>query len=254
MNCRVYELESVQRVTGATIRPGGLALTRRAVALADLPAGAWALDVGCGAGATVDYLAELGLRTVGIDPSSKLLRQGGRGNTASRSPHLPCLQGRGETLPFAAQSFDALLAECCLSLMDDAAGALAEFARVLRPGGALILSDMLAGNPAGMAAARRLPLSCCVSGAFSRAQIEGLLAEAGFTITFWEDNTEALKQLTVQIIWEYGSLANFWDCAGEDGKRVETAVANLKPGYFLLLARREGTQRHTEETQRFAEK
>jgi arsenite methyltransferase len=58
--CRVYELPGVQRVTGATIRPGGLALTRRAVALADLPAGAWALDVGCGAGATVDYLTEVG--------------------------------------------------------------------------------------------------------------------------------------------------------------------------------------------------
>lgn len=232
--CQVYELPGVQRVTGGTIRPGGLALTQRAVALAELPVGSRVLDVGCGAGATLNYLTGLGLRAVGIDPSAKLLGQGN-----GRSPHLPLSQGRGQALPFAHQTFDALLAECCLSLMDDAAGALAQFARVLRPSGALILSDMLAGNPAGMAAARRLPLSCCVSGAFSRVQIEGLLAAAGFTITFWEDNTEALKQLTVQIIWEYGSLANFWGCAGEDGKGVETAVANLKPGYFLLLGRKE---------------
>lgn len=239
--CRIYELPSIQRVTGETIRPGGLALTQRAVALADLPVGASVLDVGCGAGATVDYLTGLGLQAVGVDPSVKLLRQGnGRIGklTANRSPHLPFTQGRGETLPFAAGQFDSLLAECCLSLMDDAAGALAEFARILRPGGTLILSDMLAGNPAGMAAARRLPLSCCVSGAFSQAQIEALLAEAGFTITFWEDNSEALRQLTVQIIWEYGSLANFWSCSGEDGVGVGTAVANLKPGYFLLLAKR----------------
>jgi len=232
--CNVYELPGVQRVTGETIRPGGLALTQQAVEMAALPVGARVLDVGCGAGATLHYLAGLGLRAMGMDPSRKLLAQGN-----GRSPHLTLTQGRGETLPFAAQSFDALLAECCLSLMDDAAGALAEFARVLRPGGVLILSDMLAGNPAGMAAARRLPLSCCVSGAFSRAQIEALLADAGFTITFWEDNTEALKQLTVQIIWEYGSLANFWGCAGEDGEGVGTAVANLKPGYFLLLGRKE---------------
>ncbi|MCB9423407.1 MAG: class I SAM-dependent methyltransferase [Ardenticatenaceae bacterium] len=232
--CRVYELEGVQRVTGETIRPGGLALTRQAVALADLPAGARVLDVGCGAGATVEYLAGLGLRAMGIDPSKKLLSQGN-----GRSPHLTLTQGRGELLPFAARQFDALLAECCLSLMADAAEALAEFARVLRPGGALILSDMLVGNPAGMAAARRLPLSCCVSCAFSRAQIKGLLTDAGFAITHWEDNTEALKQLTVQIIWEYGSLANFWGCCGEDGVGMGTAVANLKPGYFLLLARKE---------------
>ncbi|MEZ4592295.1 MAG: class I SAM-dependent methyltransferase [Chloroflexota bacterium] len=187
--CNVYELPGVQRVTGNTIRPGGLALTQRAVALAELPVGTAVLDVGCGAGATLDYLAGLGLHAVGIDPSRKLLAQGN-----GRSPRLSLTQGRGETLPFAAHTFGALLAECCLSLMDDAAAALAEFTRVLRPGGTLILSDMLAGNPAGIAAARQLPLSCCVSGAFSQAQIEALLADAGFVITYWEDNKEALKR------------------------------------------------------------
>jgi arsenite methyltransferase len=97
--CRIYELPGVQRVTGATIRPGGLALTRRAVALADLPAGARVLDVGCGAGATLDYLAGLGLRATGIDPSAKLLEQG----TAEKLTRAyPFTQGRGETLPFAA--------------------------------------------------------------------------------------------------------------------------------------------------------
>ncbi len=244
--CNVYELPGVQRVTGNTIRPGGLALTQRAVALAELAAGTAVLDVGCGAGATLAYLAELELRAVGIDPSRKLLLQGCREDTAGRSPHLTLTQGRGETLPFANHTFGALLAECCMSLMDDAALALAEFARVLRPGGTLILSDMLAGNPAGIPAARQLPLSCCVSGAFSQAQIEALLADAGFAITFWEDNKEALKQLTVQIIWAYGSLANFWGCAGEDGMGVATAVATLKPGYFLLLGRKRDTETHRE--------
>ncbi|MCA9961286.1 MAG: class I SAM-dependent methyltransferase, partial [Anaerolineales bacterium] len=243
-SCRVYELEGVQRVTGETIRPGGLALTQRALALANLPAGARALDVGCGAGATVAYLAESGLRAVGLDPSAKLLRQ--RDNL---SPQLAFSQGRGENLPFAAGQFDALSAECCLSLMDDVAGALAEFARVLRPGGTLLLSDMLAGNPAGLTAARRLPLSCCVTRAFSRSQIASLLADAGFAITFWEDNSEALKQLTVQIIWEYGSLANFWRCSGEDGAEVGTAVAALKPGYFLLLGRKRDTKLHGGDTE-----
>ncbi|MCA9968582.1 MAG: class I SAM-dependent methyltransferase, partial [Anaerolineales bacterium] len=210
--------------------------------------GARVLDVGCGAGATVAYLAELGLRAVGVDASAAMLR-GGNG----RFPPHPAAcgraaLGRGERLPFAAARFDALLAECCLSLMDDAARALAEFARVLQPGGTLILSDMLAGNPAAVAAVRQLPLACCIRGAFSRPQLAALLADAGFEITFWEDNGEALKQLTVQIIWEYGSLANFWACAGGDAA-AETAVGRMQPGYFLLLASKEGTQR----TQRNAE-
>jgi SAM-dependent methyltransferase len=199
--------------------------------MAALPAGARVLDVGCGPGATVGFLAGQGLWAVGIDASSKLLRQAN-----GRLPQHPFSQALGQALPFAANQFDGLLAECCLSLLGDPVQALAEFARVLRPGGTLILSDMLAGISAGVAATRRPAVSCCIEGAFSRDQIEGLLAENGFSVSFWEDQSEALKRLAAQIIWEYGSLADFWHCAGAENTGIGAAVAELKPGYFLLLA------------------
>lgn len=226
--CLVYESPGVQRVTGETIRPGGLALTRRAVTLAGLQAGDRVLDVGCGLGATVNFLAERGLHAVGIDLSAKLLRQGSR-----QFPQRLLTQGRGEMLPFATGRFDALLAECCLSLMPSPAQALAEFSRVLRVGGTLILSDMVTRSP-DSAPGEAEPRTCCVSGAFYRPHLEALLGEAGFELAWWEDQTEALKQLAVQIIWEYGSLAGFWSCAGQADK----AVTRTKPGYVLLLAAR----------------
>lgn len=226
--CPVYELPDVQQVTGDTIRPGGLATTQRALALAHLPPAARVLDVGCGTGATVDYLTQRGLRATGIDPSTSLLQQA--------PERLSLSQARGEKLPFAARQFDAVFAECCLSLMDDAAQSLAEFARVLRPQGVLIISDMLTRNVNAITSARRLPLTCCVRGAFTRTEIETLLTGAGFAIRFWEDHSEALKQLTVAIIWEYGSLTNFWRSATAGSTVVAPAVANLNPGYFLLLA------------------
>ena len=111
--CAVYELPRVQRITGNTIRPGGLALTKRALAMAALPAASTVLDVGCGTGATVAYLSRLGMRAVGLDASAALLGQ------AEASGGLS--QGRAEHLPFPAGRFDGLFAECCLSLMDDAA-------------------------------------------------------------------------------------------------------------------------------------
>ena len=65
-----YESAGLREVTGPTLRPGGFSLTRRAVELCNLPAGALVLDIGCGLGATVHWLeANFGLKTLGLDAS-----------------------------------------------------------------------------------------------------------------------------------------------------------------------------------------
>ena len=67
---RPYESETVRAVTGPAIRPGGLALTRRAAEVCGLGPGARVLDVGCGTGATVQCLqAEFGAAAIGMDLS-----------------------------------------------------------------------------------------------------------------------------------------------------------------------------------------
>lgn len=232
--CRVYEQPSVRAVTGPTIRPGGLELTHSLLARSGLPAGSMVLDAGCGLGATVEYLTELGFAAVGLDPSLTLLRAG-----QERASDLSVIQAPGECLPFAAGQFAAVLAECSLSLVADPAAALAEFARVLRPGGRLLLSDLYLRQPAAAPELRCLPLDCCLIGAISQTELIDLLTAAGFTLLEWADHTAALKYFTGQLIFAHGSLADFWGCTtgGQvDGAAMSAAIRQAKPGYFALIA------------------
>jgi len=94
-----------------------------------------ALDAGCGTGFQAAVLADLGYETHGVDLSAGLLAL-----AHGRLPATPLVRGGVEALPYAAASFDAVT--CCggtLSFVETPARALAEIARVLRPGGLLLL-------------------------------------------------------------------------------------------------------------------
>jgi len=234
---RVYEQDPVLEQVGETIRPGGLALTDHALTYCALPAGARVLDVGCGPAASVEHLIDHHhLTTLGVDPSAMLLRAGRR-----RNPTLPLIQARGERLPLAANQFDALLTECSLSVMRDPDQALAEFWRVLRVNGYLILSDMYARNPASVSALCRLPIDSCLSGAVSQDEVMARVTAHGFAVRLWEDHTQALKVFTAQLIWAQGSLQQFWcrATAHASADDIQAAVAESKPGYYLLIAQKQ---------------
>ncbi len=233
--CRVYEQAEVFAAAGLNLRPGGLELTGQLVTRAALPPQAFVLDVGCGAGTTVDYLARQHcLRALGLDYSAKLL-----GDGITRQPDLPVVQAAGEQLPLAAGQFDAVLAECSLSVLGQPGRALAEFRRVLRPGGLLLLHDVYALRPEGLARLRSLPFESCLRGAWSQPELLAGLAAAGLELVWWADCSDALRQFAGQLIFAHGSLAQFWCRAGVNTvgpQEIQQAVTLAKPGYFALIA------------------
>lgn len=234
----LYEQPPLRQVSGGAIRPGGLELTDYALDICGLPTGALALDAGCGQGVTVEHLIKRRhLRAVGIDPSAVLLH-----GDQQRASSLPLIQGVGEALPVASSSLDVVLAECTLSLMD-MGRALAEFWRVLRPDGWLIVTDLYLRQPEDKPALTDLPVRSCLGGAVPRATILERLTDPGFTLHLWEDRTPMLKVFAARLIWEHGSLAQFWQCAlPQSGSRLGAAAAQVKPGYYLLIAQKDHRQ------------
>lgn len=104
--------------------------------LRGLPKGT-ALDVGCGEGRFCRILRREGFEPVGLDPTTELLAA-----ARARDPEGRYVDGRAERLEFPDASFDLVVS--CLSLIDieDVATAIAEMARVLRPGGTLLVANL----------------------------------------------------------------------------------------------------------------
>jgi arsenite methyltransferase len=227
-----YESEQLRAVTGPAIRPGGLALTGRAMEFCQFPPEARLMDVGCGAGATVEYLRNhYQLDAYGVDISTRLL-----GEAKARDDTLPLLCARGEHLPFGGGSLDGIICECVLSLFNEPGRAMREFNRVLCPGGKLILSDMyLRGSGIGEQDPAKEAVNGCLKGARSACFTEKMLSEAGFEILLWEDHTQCLKELAARLVLAHGAAEALFGCSGTDF----TSTAPLRPGYYLLVARKE---------------
>lgn len=223
-----YEREDVRRATGETLRPGGLALTERALALCRFPAGAKVLDCGCGTGATVARLRQDGLAAVGLDVSATLLAQ-------ARQRRIPLTAGQATALPLADTCLDGVFCECVLSAVNRPEPMLTEIARVLRPGGWFVLTDLyLRPGPAASSAA-----SGCAGGAVHREVLLDRLVQHGLLPSCFEDHTRLLADLTCRLIFELGSASRVLSLI--TGRDPACSGQGPRPrfGYCLIVAAKE---------------
>lgn len=98
------------------------------------------LDVGTGPGIAANLLMDMGHEVTGIDASAMMLNRA-QENSKELHHSLDLVQGDGECLPFRDCSFDAVVSRYVLWTLPRPRDAIAEFRRVLRPGGRLAIVD-----------------------------------------------------------------------------------------------------------------
>ncbi len=153
-------------------------------AVAELREGETVLDLGSGGGIDVILSAKrVGPTGVayGLDMTDEMLALAQRNVREAGVANVHLLKGEIERIPLPADSVDVVISNCVINLSVDKPAVLAEIGRVLRPGGRIGISDVVAEDRlAPDARAERGSYVGCIAGALSKGEYEAGLEAAGF--------------------------------------------------------------------------
>jgi SAM-dependent methyltransferase len=197
----LYESEWARLLLGDSFHPGGLALTERLGELLDLKPNQRVLDVAAGQGSSAVFLAQrFGCEVVGIDYGAGAVAEAAAlANEAGLTNRVRFEQGDAESLRFAEATFDAIICECAFCTFPDKSAAAAEFARVLRPGGKVGLSDLTRTGTLPAELESLLAWIACIADARPVDAYTSFMEEAGLVTDHVEAHDAVLGE-TIQAI------------------------------------------------------
>jgi arsenite methyltransferase len=176
-------------------------------AVAELREGETVLDLGSGGG--IDVL--LSARRVGptgkaygLDMTEEMLDLARRNAADAGVSNAEFLAGRIEEIPLPDASVDVVISNCVINLSVDKPAVMAEMSRVLRPGGRLGISDVVADDELSPAErGERGSYVGCIAGALSFAEYRAGLQAAGFadvSITATHEVADGLHAAIVRAV------------------------------------------------------
>jgi SAM-dependent methyltransferase len=199
-----------------------------------LQPGETVVDLGSGAGIDAflasDQVGESG-RVIGVDMTPEMLARA-RSNAAKAGiTNVEFREGRLENLPVAAGTVDAITSNCVINLVPDKAAVFAECARILKPGGRMVISDIVLDRPLPPAIEQDLYAYVgCISGAAQRDAYFGMLASAGL------GDVEVLKDIDYGAVVIEHAPAEAERLAAKAGIAVEDLKGSIRS--LTIRARR----------------
>jgi len=153
-------------------------------AIAALRLGETVLDLGSGAGFDSFLAASQVGKTghvIGVDMTPEMVAKARKLARTDEHSNVEFRLGEIENLPVADTNVDIIMSNCVINLSPDKSKVFREAFRVLRPGGRLAISDVIATAPLPETVRNDLALySSCIGGAVTIAELETMLRECGF--------------------------------------------------------------------------
>ena len=154
-------------------------------AVADLHEGERVLDLGSGGGIDVllsaNRIGPTG-RAFGLDMTDEMLALAQRNAAEAGATNVEFLKGHIEAIPLPADSVDVVISNCVVNLAADKPAVFREIARVLRPGGRIGITDIVAEDSlTPEQRAERGSYVGCIAGALSYREFDEGLRQAGLT-------------------------------------------------------------------------
>jgi len=197
----LYTTDLARYLLGDSFHPGGLSLTKRLGEMLGLCPGDRVLDVAAGRGASALFLArQFQCEVVGLDYAAENVAQAtALAEQAGLAGWVRFEQGDAESLPFGDAEFDAVICECAFCTFPNKPAAAAEFARVLKPGGRIGLSDLTRNGSLPPELDGLLAWIACVADARPPEEYAAYLQQAGLPVCRVEPHNTALAELVRTI-------------------------------------------------------
>jgi SAM-dependent methyltransferase len=177
------------------------------IAVAELREGETVLDLGSGGGIDVILSAKRVGPTgtaYGLDMTDEMLALARQNARDAEVANVHFLKGYIEQIPLPAASVDVVISNCVINLSVDKAAVLAEIGRVLRPGGRIGISDVVAEDALSAEdRSERGSYVGCIAGALSKGEYEAGLEAAGFeeiSVEFTHQVADGMHGAIVQAV------------------------------------------------------
>jgi SAM-dependent methyltransferase len=186
---------------------------------AHVGAGDVVLDLGCGAGLDVILAAEKTGPTgkvIGLDLSEEMLARAAENVARAGRTNVELRKGFIEDLPVEAGTVDRVISNCVINLSPDKLQVFREIARVLKPDGRMLVSDIVAHDVPDWVRENSDLYASCISGALSES-----------------DYLDAVRKGGLEDVWVVDRL-------DYPGRMIATLVRDRLPVAFDALAARRG--------------